>query len=137
MLEQCSAHSQATLAAPGPDHCSLMCHREPGDAVAAWEWRQHMLVELWLFSQHVCPPTYLLRGSKELCSIQKRKKRSEKEIFPLLPTLEKYAQVMSLFGISQRWESGKPGRALSMPSVLMKCTWQHQPLALHSTEGSF
>lgn len=49
-------------------------------------------------------------------------KRLRKKILPFLPTLEKYAQVMSLSGISHCWESGKLARALSMSSVLINCT---------------
>lgn len=51
-----------------------------------------------------------------------KRKKLRKKTFPLLPTLEKYAQVMSLSGISHRWESGKLARALSVSSVLINCT---------------
>lgn len=51
-----------------------------------------------------------------------KRKKSHKKIFPFLPTLEKCAQVMSLSGISHRWESGKLACALSMSSVLINCT---------------
>lgn len=47
---------------------------------------------------------------------------TRKKIFPFLPTLEKYARVMSLSGISCCWEPGKPARALSVSSVLINCT---------------
>lgn len=107
---------------PSPPGSPGQATGEPGDAGDAREGRQHTPVELWLLPQRVCPPTYQLRGSKELCWIQKRGKNSgKKKIFPLLPTLEKYAQVMSLVGISQCWEPGKPGCGISMPPALMKC----------------
>jgi len=67
----------------------------------------------------------LLRIFLELTGIMletEKRKKPQKKIFSFLPTLEKYAQVMSLSGISHCWESGKLARALSVSSVLINCT---------------
>lgn len=108
---------------PCPSQCAGGC----GDVRAAREKRQHMSAEWWLCSG-TCLPSYI--SSRRLEGIilnaerdaGKKKKKSQKEIFPVLPTLEKYAKVMSLSGVSHRWESGKPAHALAMSSVLINCT---------------
>lgn len=140
------AHSHAgTVQCPQPSHPGSPWARPLLPDVPRRAWRRggclgvqatYVSGAVAVFS--ACLPSHI--SSQRLKGIMlntEKEKKLRKKIFPFLPTLEKYAQVMSLFGISQRWESGKPGRALSMPSVLMMCMRQHQPLALHSTEGSF
>lgn len=126
----CSALSQAPLAAlatplvPDVPQGSLETQGLPGRGGNKCQWGCGCFLSVFALPR-VCSEAQRnyagYRRRKKKLRKKKKKKLRKKKILHFLPTLEKYAQVMSLFGISQCWEPGKAACALSMPPVLMKC----------------
>lgn len=87
--------------------------------VAAREKRRHMLEKTWLFPP-ACLPSYV--SSQRLNERYRKEKKTQEKSSLFLPTLDKYTRVMSLSGISHRWGSRKPARALSTSPVVIKLT---------------